>query len=131
MGNLFSKLLFFRNYDKDVTGISTLVLSKITSVTILQYLNNNERQILRLYKYALILNFGEIIFKGAVIIGAVIIDNFGQIIFEGETLAGEGTTFIIRKRLYIGKYARIGFQSFFIDNDAHYYDKYSKRRSKK
>jgi acetyltransferase-like isoleucine patch superfamily enzyme len=68
-----------------------------------------------------ILNHGEIIFKGPVVIeGATIIENYGQIIFEGETLVAEGTTFIIRKRLSIGKCTSIGFHSFFMDTDGHY-----------
>jgi acetyltransferase-like isoleucine patch superfamily enzyme len=68
-----------------------------------------------------ILNHGEIIFKGqAVIEGAIIIENHGQIIFGDGAHIGEGGTFLITKRLSIGKCGSIGFHSFFMDTDCHY-----------
>jgi acetyltransferase-like isoleucine patch superfamily enzyme len=68
-----------------------------------------------------IINSGEIIFKGPVILGgATILENSGKIIFEGQTRVGEGVTFLIRSQLTIGKYTSVGFHSFFMDSDDHY-----------
>ena len=68
-----------------------------------------------------ILNKGEMVFKGPVILGgSTIIENRGKIVFEGETVVGEGNLFLIHKRLTIGKYTRIGFHCRWMDSDYHY-----------
>ena len=68
-----------------------------------------------------ILNHGKIIFRGPVTFGgSTIIENKGIIIFDGETVVGEGTTFLVRKKLVMGKYTRIGFNCLFTDSDYHY-----------
>ena len=68
-----------------------------------------------------ILNQGKIIFKGPVSLGgAAIIENKGTIVFEGETVVGEGNTFLVHKKLVIGKYTRIGFHCLWTDSDYHY-----------
>ncbi|MDR0538803.1 MAG: hypothetical protein LBH04_12290 [Tannerellaceae bacterium] len=68
-----------------------------------------------------ILNRGVIIVRGNLILGgATIIENAGEMVFEGETVAGEGTSFLIHKRIVIGQYTRIGFNCLFTDTDYHY-----------
>ena len=68
-----------------------------------------------------IVNRGKIIFRGPVILGGcTIIENSGIIVFEGETLVAEGTTFLVHKKLVIGKYTRIGFNCLWTDSDYHY-----------
>jgi acetyltransferase-like isoleucine patch superfamily enzyme len=68
-----------------------------------------------------IVNKGEIVFKGPVILGgSTIIENLGQIVFEGETVAGEGNLFLIQKQLTIGQYTRIGFHCLWMDSNYHY-----------
>jgi acetyltransferase-like isoleucine patch superfamily enzyme len=70
---------------------------------------------------AKILNRGKIIFRGPVILGGgIIIENTGAIVFEGETLVAEGTTLLVREKLVIGKYTRIGFRCLLTDSDYHY-----------
>ncbi|MDR2498252.1 MAG: hypothetical protein LBD28_02305 [Tannerellaceae bacterium] len=71
--------------------------------------------------YTKILNRGEIVFRGKLILGGgCIIENSGQIIFEGETLITECVTFLIQRRLHVGAYGRIGFYSTIMDTDYHY-----------
>ncbi|MDR2533410.1 MAG: hypothetical protein LBC81_01315 [Tannerellaceae bacterium] len=68
-----------------------------------------------------ILNRGEIIFRGPLRLGGgSVIENHGQIIFERETLITECVSFLIRRRLHVGEYARIGFYSMIMDSDYHY-----------
>lgn len=68
-----------------------------------------------------IYNAGEIIFKGPVIIGgSSIIENIGLIIFGGFNQLGEGGLFLIREKMEIGEFTRIGFLCFFMDSDDHY-----------
>ncbi|MDR2497691.1 MAG: hypothetical protein LBD21_11270 [Tannerellaceae bacterium] len=71
--------------------------------------------------YTKILNRGEIVFRGKLILGGgCVIDNAGQIVFEGETLITECVTFLIQRRLHVGEYGRIGFHSMIMDTDYHY-----------
>ena len=68
-----------------------------------------------------IVNKGEIVFKGPVILGgSTIIENWGRIVFEGETVVGEGNLFLIQKSLSLGKYTRVGFHCLWMDSDYHY-----------
>lgn len=66
-------------------------------------------------------NYGTIEFGDSAIFGGgCIIENSGYILIHGESQIGEGTTMLIRDRLEIGKYTRIGFLSFFMDSDDHF-----------
>lgn len=66
-------------------------------------------------------NYGEIIFYGPVFFwGGCIIENLGTMLFRGDTQVGEGSLMLIRSKLDIGRYTRIGFLSFFMDSDDHY-----------
>ena len=68
-----------------------------------------------------IFNLGEIRFEGPVIIGGgVIIENLGCIILHGQNFISEGVTLLIRDRLEIGCFSRIGFRCFFMDSDDHF-----------
>lgn len=66
-------------------------------------------------------NNGKIIIDGPIIIGgATIIENIGTIHFKGYNFIGDGSHYIIRNKLEIGKHSRIGFQSFCMDSNDHY-----------
>lgn len=66
-------------------------------------------------------NGGTIIFKGRTLIGsACIIDNSGIIEFGNNIMLGEGNTMLVRQKVSIGDYTRIGFHSFLMDSDEHY-----------
>lgn len=67
------------------------------------------------------LNVGNLNINGPVIIGGCTsFANSGTVIFEGNNLISEGSTIIIRNRLSIGEYSRIGFHSFVMDSDEHF-----------
>jgi acetyltransferase-like isoleucine patch superfamily enzyme len=68
-----------------------------------------------------LLNNGLIVFGGPVeILGGFIIENNGVICLGGYIVIGSGTRFIIRNKLEIKEYVRIGFNCFFMDTDDHY-----------
>lgn len=66
-------------------------------------------------------NKGEIVLCGPVHIeGGSLIDIRGVVLFEGYTLLAEDNDLIIRSRLTVGKYTRIGFGTFMMDSDEHF-----------
>jgi acetyltransferase-like isoleucine patch superfamily enzyme len=66
-------------------------------------------------------NYGNIIIEGPVEMGGgCLIENGGVILFHGNNLAGEGVNLMIRDKLEMGEYSRLGFQSIVMDADDHY-----------
>ena len=51
---LCDQFLFIRNYAKNVTGLFTRIIGKISAFTVLQYINKNNNKPIGQVKYALL-----------------------------------------------------------------------------
>ena len=66
-------------------------------------------------------NVGQIYIYGKTVIGGCVsISNVGTIVFKGNNVISEGCTVVIRNKLTLGEYSRVGFHSFVMDSDEHF-----------
>lgn len=112
------KLPLFIFFGVKVYDIGSIVIEGEVKTGMFRLGKINRKSRTNTFKF---INSGVIRIGGTVYLEAgIILENFGEIIFEGETQCGEDVTFLIREKLFVGKYTRIGFKCFFMDSDDHF-----------